>query len=200
MALRENRDRPIVVIAGARRLAALYMTPALVQLARLPNVTIIPTIEEGPSPTPAVLVGRIEAHIPPLNASDIVYACGSPRMVEAVGGFVEGAGATFYADPFESAAPEEPAGLLGMLKTLVPARRNAQQGGQDRHAERQPEPRRSEPAYEADYSPAVMHSPIPLQPEQPRSASARQQHNSRPVRRERAAVAEAGHAVSRIGG
>jgi 3-phenylpropionate/trans-cinnamate dioxygenase ferredoxin reductase subunit len=129
MALREYRDRPIVMIAGARRLSALYMTPALAQLARLPNVTVIPAIEEGPSPTPAVRIGRIEAHLPPLDASDIVYACGSPRMVDAVAGFVQGAGATFYADPFEPAGPDEPAGLLGMLKTLAQARRDPQPSG-----------------------------------------------------------------------
>jgi CDP-4-dehydro-6-deoxyglucose reductase, E3 len=148
MALREYRDRPLVMIAGARRLSALYMTPALVQLARLPNVTIIPTIEEGPSPTPAVRIGRIEAHMPPLDASDIVYACGSPRMVSALAGLVDSAGATFYADPFESAPPEEPAGLLGILKTLVQPRRDLPQGGEDQRAQRQTEPYRGEPAYE----------------------------------------------------
>jgi CDP-4-dehydro-6-deoxyglucose reductase, E3 len=134
MALREYRDRPIVMIAGARRLPALYMTPALALLARLPNVTVIPTIEEGPSPNPAVRIGRIEVHMPPLKASDIVYACGSPRMVNAVAGCVDSAGATFYADPFESARPEEPAGLLGMLKTSMQARPNLQQSGEDTFA------------------------------------------------------------------
>jgi CDP-4-dehydro-6-deoxyglucose reductase len=179
MALREYRDRPMVMIAGARRLSALYMTPALAQLARLPNVTVIPTIEEGPSPYPSVRIGRIEAHIPPLNASDIVYACGSPRMVDAVAGFVDSAGATFYADPFESAAPEQPTGLFGMLKTLaqtrrnlqqsgedtfaggapalVPARRPPQSGGEDRRAQWQPEPYRGEPANELDNSSTLMH-------------------------------------------
>jgi CDP-4-dehydro-6-deoxyglucose reductase, E3 len=168
MALRENRDRPIVMIAGARRLAALYMTPVLAQLARLPNVTIIPTIEEGPSPTPAVRIGRIEDHIPPLDPSDIVYACGSPRMVDAVAGFVDEAGATFYADPFESSGPDAPAGLLGRLKTLVQPRRNPQQSGEDTFAgqapslvpaRRSPQPSgenrrvpRGEPAYEPDFS------------------------------------------------
>jgi len=117
MALNEYRDRPIVMIAGARRLSALYMTPALVLLARLPKVTVIPTIEEGPCP-PEVRVGRIEAHMPPLNASDTVYACGSPRMVDAVAGCVESAGATFYADPFEPAGPDETAGFLSKIRML----------------------------------------------------------------------------------
>src|SRR5579883_2622410 len=124
MALRENRDRPIVVIAGARRLSGLYMRRALGLVARLPNVTVIPTIEEGPSPYPSLRIGRIEDHLPRLAPSDIVYACGSPRMVSALAGRVEDAGATFFADPFESARPDEPAGLLGMLKTLAGSRRS----------------------------------------------------------------------------
>ena len=124
MALRENRDRPIVIIAGARRLPGLYMRRMLGLVARLPNVTVIPTIEEGPSPYPSLRIGRIEDHLPRLAASDIVYACGSPRMVSALAGRVESAGATFFADPFESAPAEEPAGLLGMLKTLAGTRRS----------------------------------------------------------------------------
>jgi CDP-4-dehydro-6-deoxyglucose reductase, E3 len=131
MALRENRERPTVMIAGGRRASALYMTPALSLLACLPNVAVIPTIEEGPSPHPAVRLGRIETHLPPLDASDVVYACGSPRMVNSLAACVESAGATFYADPFESAAPDEPAGLFGLLKTMVAKRSNLQQSVED---------------------------------------------------------------------
>jgi 3-phenylpropionate/trans-cinnamate dioxygenase ferredoxin reductase subunit len=154
MALRENRerDRPIVVIAGARRLSALYMKPVLAQLARLPNVAVIPTIEEGPSPHPSVRLGRIEAHLPRLDPSDIIYACGSPRMVNALAAFADSAGATFYADPFESSAPEEkPAGLLGILKTLVQARPDLEQASEER-APRQAEPHRGETAGRRDNS------------------------------------------------
>ena len=187
--------RPIVLIAGARRLSALYMKPALIQLARLPNVTVIPTIEEGPTPHPSLRLGRIEAHVPPLDASDIVYACGSPRMVSTLAGLVESAGATFYADPFESAGPDEPVGLLGKLKTLVQPRRPAQQsgevafeakapalvptpqsaqlGGEERRTQRPSEPRRAEPGSERDYSLAVLH------PRSPHGEPAGQQDNSR---------------------
>ena len=63
--------------------------------------------------------------MPTLTASDVVYACGSPRMVTALAGMVEKAGATFYADPFDSAPPEAPSGLIGRIKTLV-ARRPAE--------------------------------------------------------------------------
>jgi CDP-4-dehydro-6-deoxyglucose reductase len=146
MALREDRERPIVMIAGARTLAALYMTPALALLARLPNVAVIPAVEEGPSPHPSIRIGRIEAHIPVLDPSDTIYACGSPRMVDAVAGLADSAGAIFYADPFESAGPDAPAGILGMLKTLAQPRPNPQPGGENRRAQRQPEPYRGEPA------------------------------------------------------
>jgi 3-phenylpropionate/trans-cinnamate dioxygenase ferredoxin reductase subunit len=145
MALRESRDRPIVMIAGGRRLSALYMKPALAQLARLPNVAVIPTIEEGPIPHPSIRVGRIEAHMPPLDPSDVVYACGSPRMVSALAGLVEQAGATFYADPFESAGQDAPTGLLGKLKTLV-QRETLQQSGAERRPRAQVESRRGEAA------------------------------------------------------
>jgi 3-phenylpropionate/trans-cinnamate dioxygenase ferredoxin reductase subunit len=97
-------------------MSALYMTSALAPLNRLPNVTVISTVEEGPSLYPGVRIGRIESQIPPLNASDIVHACGSPRMVDAVAGLAESVGATFYADPFEAAIPEEPAGFFKMLR------------------------------------------------------------------------------------
>lgn len=191
MALRENRDRPIVMIAGARRLPALYMTPVLAQLARLPNVTIIPTIEEGPSPSPAVRIGRIEAQMPPLAASDIVYACGSPRMVEALAGMVEEAGATFYADPFEPAAPDEPAGLFGMLKTLVQPRRITQQGGEQTLAERSPTlaPARHNP----------QPAPAPWQPEYGGEFGLGLD-DSPPVRRRRAASGGSGRVVSLASG
>jgi hypothetical protein len=145
------------MIAGARRLSALYMVPALARLTHLPNVTVIPTIEKGPSPHPAVRIGGIEAHIPPLNASDTVYACGSPRMVDAVARSVDGAGATFYADPFESAGTEERAGLLGMLKTLVQARRSPPRGGED-GAERERVPHGGASTGEPGGSPAVIIS------------------------------------------
>jgi 3-phenylpropionate/trans-cinnamate dioxygenase ferredoxin reductase subunit len=118
----------MVMIAGARRADALYMKPALARLSRLPNVTVIPAVEEGPSPHPVVRVGRIDAHVPELDSTDIVYACGSPRMVTAVAELAAAAGATFYADPFESCGPKEQPGLLGTLRMLL-----SPQSGKDGH-------------------------------------------------------------------
>lgn len=190
MALRESRDRPIVVIAGARRLPALYMTPVLALLARMPNVTIIPTIEEGPSPHPSVRIGRIEAQMPPLAASDIVYACGSPRMVDALAECVNSAGATFYADPFEASGPDEPAGLFGMLKTLVQPRRNLPQSDKEPSAERAPTlaPARHNP------------QPAPWQSDMYGDEPGYGLDASPPVRRKRSASAERGNVVSLANG
>jgi 3-phenylpropionate/trans-cinnamate dioxygenase ferredoxin reductase subunit len=183
-----------VLIAGARRLPALYMTPALIRLARMPNVTIIPTIEEGQSPSPAIRLGRIEAHVPPLDVSDVVYACGSPRMVNTLAGLVETAGATFYADPFESAGPDEPQGLLGKLRTLV-ARSPSQQSDEaiqpggirattiHARASLQPEPPHGEVMRAHDHVRAVHPRARPVTP-------AGQQDNSRPS----AAQFASGHA------
>jgi 3-phenylpropionate/trans-cinnamate dioxygenase ferredoxin reductase subunit len=65
-------------------------------------------------------------------------------MVETVAEIVDQAGATFYADPFEPAAPDETAGILGMLKTLVQAGRNPQSRSDDQPIQWQPEPYRRE--------------------------------------------------------
>ena len=131
MALRENRDRPIALIAGARNEAALYMKPALAQLSPLPNVKVIAAIEDGPSPHPVVRVGKLDTHIPDLRPTDTVFACGSPRMVAEVARHAEIAGATFYADPFETAGVTEPDGFFRMLKTLLQARQPTQQVDED---------------------------------------------------------------------
>ncbi|CCD92155.1 putative Ferredoxin--NAD(+) reductase (fragment) [Bradyrhizobium sp. ORS 375] len=176
MALRENRSRPMVIIAGAKKLPQLYMTPILAQLARLPNVTIVPTVEEGPINHPSIRTGRIEPHMPTLTSTDVVYACGSPRMVTALAGMVEKAGATFYADPFDSAPPEAPSGLIGRIKTLVarrpPEPEPRQESGKSRDGSLDP--------FERALS-LVPKDPIeddlaPRRPEPRRSAAAERDH------------------------
>ena len=188
MALREFRDRPIVLIAGAPRLPALYMTLAL--LARMPNVTVIPTIEDGPSPHPSVRIGRIEAQMPPLTASDTLYACGSPRMVDALADSVNSASATFYADPFEASGPDEPAGLFGMLKTLAQPRRSAPHSGEDPSAERAPTlaPARHNP------------QPAPWQSDSDGDEPGHALDSPTPARRRQAASASGGNVVSLANG
>jgi 3-phenylpropionate/trans-cinnamate dioxygenase ferredoxin reductase subunit len=128
--------------------------------------------------------------MPTLTASDVVYACGSPRMVSALAGMVEKAGATFYADPFESAPHEAPSGLLGRIKTLV--------------ARRPPEPepsRDSGKGREASLDPferalsLVPKDPIdddlgPRRPAEPRRSAAAERDHALSLVRERAALAD----------
>jgi len=99
-AMQENPDREMVVIAGARTLASLYMVPGLLQLAGRPNVTVIPVTSEPQSQTRAVRTGRPTDHLPELSPDDLIYTCGAPPMVEAVAKIAAAAGAVCYADAF----------------------------------------------------------------------------------------------------
>ncbi len=105
-ALKEQPDRPIVMVASAPRLEQLYMAPALARLAGMPNVGIIAATEEPQSASTFVRLGSAADHLPPLAASDIVYAAGTPAVVEAVAAQAGAAGATFFADPFDANPPD----------------------------------------------------------------------------------------------
>ena len=106
-ALRENFQRNLVIVVGVRKLASFYMGQALDLASRLPNVKIIATAEEKQTEFPSVKFGVPADFVPALTSDDIAYAAGSPVMVEAVGAMAEKVGATFYSDPFESAASEQ---------------------------------------------------------------------------------------------
>jgi len=99
-ALRENPERPILVIAGGRSIQSLYMGPALVQLGRFPNVRIIPVCSTLQASTPVVRPGRPTDYLPRLLPTDVLYACGSPEMVAAIKSAAAFVGAVCYADPF----------------------------------------------------------------------------------------------------
>jgi 3-phenylpropionate/trans-cinnamate dioxygenase ferredoxin reductase subunit len=99
-ALRENPQRSILLIAGGRSLAALYMGPALVQLARFRNVHIVPVCSGPQTVTEVVKPGRPTDYLPRLLPSDVVYACGAPGMVDHVKSIAAHFGALCYADPF----------------------------------------------------------------------------------------------------
>lgn len=105
-ALKENPERAIVIVVGVRKLASFYMGAALDFASRHSNVQIIATAEEQQDVFHSVLHGAPADHVPALAADDIVYAAGSPAMVELVGDMAQSAGAVFYSDPFESAAIE----------------------------------------------------------------------------------------------
>jgi len=106
-AMREWSERKLVVVVGARELESLYMIPALCRLARCPNVTIVPVVQESQSVSPALRSGFPTDHIPPMSAEDIVYTCGAPPMVEKVQRMAIAAGAKCYCDPFEAATDSE---------------------------------------------------------------------------------------------
>ena len=93
-------DVPLLLIAGARRLSSLYMVPALCALAAYPSADFVVTVDEAQSISEIVRRGTPDQHLPEICASDLVYAAGSPSMVEKVSNAAARAGATFYADAF----------------------------------------------------------------------------------------------------
>jgi naphthalene 1,2-dioxygenase ferredoxin reductase component len=90
--------RPLVVIAGARGMANLYMRPALDWLARRGGCEVVAT-SSGDVEHPA-LAGRPTDHLPALGPEDTVHVAGAAGLVDAVRAAAEMAGARCYADPF----------------------------------------------------------------------------------------------------
>jgi NAD(P)H-flavin reductase len=99
-ALREDPQRPIMVIAGADNIDSLYMAPALANLTRFPNVLVVPVCSTPQTVTEAVRLGRPTDYLPRLLPSDVLYAFGAPSMVDSVTSIAAGFGATCYAEPF----------------------------------------------------------------------------------------------------
>jgi 3-phenylpropionate/trans-cinnamate dioxygenase ferredoxin reductase subunit len=105
-ALRENPQRKMMIIAGGKTIESLYMGPALVRLARFPNVRVVPCCSSAQNVTKAVQKGRPTDFIPRLLPTDVIYACGAPQMVDSIKEIAGRAGAVCYADPFVPNAPE----------------------------------------------------------------------------------------------
>ncbi len=99
-ALRENPERAMMVIAGGRNIDALYMGPALARLARFPNVRVVACCSTHQNVTQAVKPGRPTDYMPRLHATDVLYACGAPAMVDSLKAIAARFGAACYADPF----------------------------------------------------------------------------------------------------
>ena len=136
-ALRENPYRMIMIIAGGRTLESLYMGPALVQLARFPNVRVVPVCSSPKTGVSSVLPGRPTDYMPILLPADVVYACGAPGMVETVKSFAARFGAVCYADPFlpsgnGSSAAEDGVMTRAIGWLAVPGRRQPRQLSLDR--------------------------------------------------------------------
>jgi len=105
-------DVPLLLIAGARRLSSLYMIPALCRLAVCPAADFVVTADETQWLSEIVRRGTPDQHLPPLGPSDLVYAAGSPRVVETVCDAASRAGAEFYADPFTASGTSKSSWLL----------------------------------------------------------------------------------------
>jgi NAD(P)H-flavin reductase/ferredoxin len=99
-ALREDPERMMMIIAGGRTMESLYMIPALVQLARFPNVHVVPVCSTRQNLSRAVKPGRPTDYLPGLLPSDVLYACGAPEMVDSIKSIAANVGAVCYADPF----------------------------------------------------------------------------------------------------
>lgn len=99
-ALRENRERRMMIIAGGRSIESLYMGPALAQLMNFPNVLVAPICSTPQNVTNLVMCGRPTDYLPRLLPTDHLYACGAPGMVDAVKTIAANSGATCFADPF----------------------------------------------------------------------------------------------------
>jgi NAD(P)H-flavin reductase len=100
----ERPERELIFVVAARKLESLYMHAALCRLALFPNVTIIPTVSEPQSVSPAIRTGRPTDHLPILSADDMVYVSGAPAMTAQVARMARAAGARCFTDPFLSNA------------------------------------------------------------------------------------------------
>lgn len=129
-ALRESPNRRMMIIAGGRKIESLYMGPALVQLARFPNVLVVAACSTPQALTNAVMQGRPTDFLPRLLSSDVLYACGAPGMVDQIRAIASESGATCYADPFLPATDDTLApGVLNRAMGWLarPARRRKRQ-------------------------------------------------------------------------
>jgi 3-phenylpropionate/trans-cinnamate dioxygenase ferredoxin reductase subunit len=117
--LRESPERRMMIIAGGRTIESLYMGPALMQLARFPNVGVVPVCSTPQTLTTAVMPGRPTDYLPRLVPTDVVYACGAPGMVDAVKSIAGSFGAVCYADPFLPTARAEESVLTRAMGWLA---------------------------------------------------------------------------------
>jgi 3-phenylpropionate/trans-cinnamate dioxygenase ferredoxin reductase subunit len=107
-ALRENQRRRIVIVAGARTLQSLYMVKALCLLARFPNVTVIPVVQEPERVPEVIRIGGVADYVPRLSAEDAVHVAGPPLLVEAVSRIAAATGTPCCGIPFVPAHGDEP--------------------------------------------------------------------------------------------
>jgi 3-phenylpropionate/trans-cinnamate dioxygenase ferredoxin reductase subunit len=142
-ALREKPERMMMIIAGGRTIESLYMGPALGQLARFPNVLVLPVCSTPQTSSKAVKLGRPTDYLPHLLPSDVLYACGAPGMVDSIKSIAAHIGAVCYADPFLPTSDdtvEESVLTRAMGWLAVPAGRQIGQLALDRLRNRREQP------------------------------------------------------------
>lgn len=92
-------DRELVLIAGARHAANLYMRePVEWLLGTGVQRAILTASQTGAGGE--VRAGRPTQHLPRLTSGDMVFAAGAPEMVASVEFLAEAAGSTCYGDPY----------------------------------------------------------------------------------------------------
>lgn len=97
-ALRTQRHRELLVIAGARDAGDLYMLRSLDRLIDDGALNVVATAETGA--IDPILPGRPTHYLPSLGLDDTVYVAGPPGLVDAVKRKARQARARCYADPF----------------------------------------------------------------------------------------------------
>jgi NAD(P)H-flavin reductase/ferredoxin len=102
-ALKEDPEREIVMVIGARESQDLYMAKAIKRLAGLPNVNLKITVDNGATQYLSIKVGKPTEHIGKLKASDTVHVAGPPPLVSAVEASAEPVGCEVFADAFAPA-------------------------------------------------------------------------------------------------
>ncbi len=123
--LRTQPEIPLLLIAGARKLSSLYAVPALCRLALYPRASFIAATEDADRHAPSEIIrpGTPLDHLPPLLDTDLIYAAGSPKLVDAVAKRAARVGAAVFADAFVANPQEEPTWLDSLRQTLELARK-----------------------------------------------------------------------------
>lgn len=108
-------QRDMIVIAGARDMANLYMRSALAWLIDNEVAEVIATSRIGHGGR--VVAGRPDNYLPLLGQSDIVHVAGAPRFVDAVRRKARKVAARCYADPFlpSQQGPSAPSRIFRLI-------------------------------------------------------------------------------------
>ncbi len=113
-ARKASATRPMVLICGARSIESLYMQAALHQAHKHPQTRLQIVLEKRHAKLPTIPCGTPADHMPALNPDDVVFAAGSPRMVEKAREKAKIVGARFYADAFTPQGASRPAASTGL--------------------------------------------------------------------------------------